>query len=756
MILMQFDPPKKGIWHDQPATRWEEGFVLGNGEMGAIVFGDPRHDRLIGNHADLFLPTSHQQPTPDLSDLLPKVRQLIETDGYQAAVDFQFKMATERGYQGLQMSDPFVPAFELAIDFHINNVAHYKRALNYQTGEALSCYLGDGEQIQTQTFVSRHDNLIIHRIRNFDGALNLTLSPQIYHNEALSGHFYYQDCQFKWHNKYRHKEGGYTVTAQLFTHHGKVTEEDDLLHVTGTKELIVVFRIDLSLMAPPIKQLTHDYQTLFSQHVVRHQSLFDRVQLHLKHDKDPSENFYTLMSDATNRETLPLTLVEKIYDAGRYMYIASAGHKTPNLQGIWSGDFQPAWSGDYTFDTNVQLSIAQALSGNLEEGLFGFFDLVESLLPDFKENAKRFFNSSGIVSSIHSSTHGHHIHWNKDWPLHYWTCGAGWLGHWFYQYYHYTGDIDFLRERTVPYLEEIIAFYQDFLTIDESGHYLFRPSYSAENGCGDNATQDIAVLKEVITNLITSYQVLGIKPDQIAILEKMKDQLPPYMINEEGAFKEWLTPNKGEAYNHRHFSHLYPIFQSREFTQETDPIWFNACQVAFDKRRRAWLESEEGDTTSTHGRMHSALLATQFHMPELVKEVMMMVLKNNCFFPSLMMSHYNQLEVFNVDGNGAFPQVIHEMLIDYHHDTLYLLQALPEEISAGELSGVKLPNQINVLQLNWDLEKKSLRVMLMSPVEQRLALRFPLFKQAKLHGELATEQCVDLVREQTVVLEFEL
>lgn len=182
------------------------------------------------------------------------------------------------------------------------------------------------------------------------------------------------------------------------------------------------------------------------------------------------------------------------------------------------------------------------------------------------------------MAAIHASNSGKHLHWNEDWPLHFWTCGAGWLAHWYFQYYRFTGDKIFLKEEAIPFLKEIVLFYEDFLIEDEDGTYRFTPSYSAENGCADNATQDIAVAKEVLTNLMIAHDILSMDSPERTKWQQMLQKLPAYQINEDGALKEWLTPGKEENYNHRHFSHLYPVFQSREFNEITDPKMWRAAK----------------------------------------------------------------------------------------------------------------------------------------------------------------------------------
>ncbi|SEO52579.1 Glycosyl hydrolase family 65, N-terminal domain [Amphibacillus marinus] len=758
MTTLKLNKPAKGIWHDQPAAKWEEGFVAGNGKQGLIVLGDPCNEVLIGNHAKLFLPMGNQFSVPQVKDHLPELREIINQKGYQAALEFHYQKAEENGYPGLTMSDPYHPAFHLSIKTGINHFTSYRRSLNYQTGEITTQFIGDGQRYQSQCFVSRADDIMVYHIKNADGLLDLMLAPEVYQVDQLDGHLTVnQDGVFQLNYAYTQAHGGYSVTAQVLAPDYAIESLAGAIRVTEVSECTIVLKItpELDQKKFIIKQSSYAYW--FARHRDIHQELFDRVRLSLTSDIERGKPFATLLSEAQAQETLSPVFIEKMYDAGRYMYLSCSGDATPNLQGIWSGTFHPAWSGDYTFDTNVQLSIAAALTGDLAEGLKGLFSLIKELLPGFKENAWNYYGCRGIMAAIHSSNRGQHLHWNVEWPLHFWTCGAGWLAHWYYQYYRFTGDLDFLKEEAVPFLEEIALFYQDFLTEDLDGYYRFSPSYSAENGCGDNATQDIAVAKEVLTNLIASYRILGVDTANIELYQKMLTKLPPYQINKDGALKEWLTPEKGENYNHRHFSHLYPIFQSREFTKESEPELFKAAETAFEKRLEAWLLNDDGDTTSTHGRMHTALCATQFHMPELIKEVIMLVIKNNCFFPSLMMSHYNNLEVFNVDGNGAFPQIVHEFLCDYHHDTLYLLQALPTDLSSGQLRGLKLADQLEVRLLTWDLAERKLSINIIAHDHDReLSVKLPLFKEACINDRPVASQTLQLVKNQVNQVEITL
>lgn len=753
----KYDLPLRGVWNQTPASKWEEAYLGGNGSQGVLQFGDPTHETIIGNHCRLYLPQGDSQQLPEMATDLPEVREIIRTEGYQAGLKFYYQQAQEKGYQGLTMSDPYHPGFHLHIDTPITDYHSYQKSINYQTGEIVTAYQEGQTHYQSKTFVSRTDDVIVYHLEASDGLLDCKLSLANYDNQGLNSTKHVSEDGIKAHYRYVHGEGGYDVVIRMIAPDALVTRALDKVHIQKTAKLTLIMKIIPYQKAEDrdqarldqVSQLDTSYRALFASHRIVHQDMFDRVKLNLVNNVERLRSIESLFEEASQRSSTPLALIEKIYDAGRYMYLSSAGELTPNLQGIWTGTFHPAWSGDFTFDTNVQLSIAAALSSNLTEGLAGYFRLIKELVPDFRENAQKYYGCRGIMSSAHSSNSGKHHHWNEDWPLHFWTCGAGWLGHWFYQYYLHTGDTHFLAEEAVPYLEEVALFYQDFLVKDIDGTYRFTPSYSAENGCGDNATQDIAVAKEVLSNLIESYRILEIESIKPKQWQEILDNLPSYQINEDGALKEWQSPRQ-ENYNHRHFSHLYPIFQSREFTEVTEPVLWQASKVAFDKRQEAWLKSDDGNTTSTHGRMHAALCATQFHTPELINDVFTMLIKNNCFFPSLMMSHYDNLEVFNVDGNGAFPQVIHEMLVDYHNKTLSLLGALPAQIPEGEICGVRLANQIEVVRLEWDLPKQKMHVELTSKIKQTVQVKFPLYPNATITEATGCE----MKRDEKVVTMF--
>ena len=294
-----------------------------------------------------------------------------------------------------------------------------------------------------------------------------------------------------------------------------------------------------------------------------------------------------LLDIAQRENRLPAALMEKMYDAGRYMFICSAGELMPNLQGIWTGSWTPAWSGDFTLDTNVQSAMTSACSANLPELMQGYFRLIESFYPEWRLNAKRIYGCRGYFSNARASNTCLLLHWG-GWEGVFWTSGSGWLASFFTDYAAYTGDREFLARRCVPLLKEISAFYEDFLTeTDKDGHVVFIPSYNPETGCGINATMDIAVAREVLSKLIAACRELKIEQENLPKWEALLAKLPPYPISDQGELAEW--PGGGVSAGHRHHSQLYPCFQSLDPLLETDATLWKAAQATRpheDRRER--------------------------------------------------------------------------------------------------------------------------------------------------------------------------
>ncbi len=269
----------------------------------------------------------------------------------------------------------------------------------------------------------------------------------------------------------------------------------------------------------------------------------------------------------------------------------------------------------------------------------------------------------------------------------------------FYEWYQISGDDEFFINRVLPIMKEISLFYEDFLTeYNDDGTFMFIPSYSPENTpkisselqnkgwqpsqASINATMDVAAAKELYTTLIATCQELGIEQENIPKWTEMLSKMPDYLINEEGALKEWIHPNLDDEYNHRHISHLYPVWPGHEVNPEETPEWFEASKVALEMRGR--------ENYSAHGVVHCALVAARQKNAERVVDNLKLLLQDgNYVHSSLVTSHNPNRDIYNVDANCSLPTLVIEMLAYTTPGLIELLPALPSEISKGQITGIR-------------------------------------------------------------------
>ena len=769
--------PERCAASTRPAREWEFGLVSGNGRMGALVYGDPAHEAIVACHCRLYLPLGSREIVPDLAGYLPELRKIIREKGYDAALNFYFGKAREQGFPGLIWTDPFHPGFFLTIDMPPNGrVRDYIRIEDFATGEVDVRWRDDSGPWRRRLFVSRTDNVIVLSITGpSGGSVSCTLRAEDVGEAKIQSERNIENGYVTYHNVYRNGKGGYDAALRVIAPHGGAIDFDDTtVRLVRADEVLVIMQIvpwktplpksqseafsgssdhpdfaeqhvEAYTPAPPpadssvvsfrtadesrallpqmksyLAELPADYRTLFAPHAQTHGELFNRVTLDLCGGTDRQRTSEDLLEIAAADKHLPPALLEKIYDAGRYVFICSAGELPPNLQGIWTGTWTPAWSGDFTTDTNLQLALKHGLSGNLAELMEGYFRLIEDAVADFRLNARRYYGCRGLLAPTRMSNNGLMLHWGS-WNGIWWTAGAGWLVRFFYDYFLHTGDRDFLTRRVVPLLKEVALFYEDFLVPDENGRaFEFIPSYSPESSDGITSTMDVMVAKEVVTSLIESCERLGVEEESIPGWRAMLAKMPGYRINADGALAAWVPEGYGEWYAHRHLSHLHSVYEAAgELTPDRNPELWKAAQQA------TRLRINSGGEQSTHGRMHMGLAAAYLGMAEEAYDRLRIMATTKSMYPSLICSHEPHQRIFNTDGNGAMPEIVNRMLVGALPGELNLLPALPKAMSRGSISGILVREQIRVDRLEWDRSAGKLRLELTSGKEQTVMLLVP-------------------------------
>jgi len=752
-------PSRYQLTSSQPAERWEEALLTGNGNMGAMMFGRPYDETIVVNHCQLYLPKGSLEIVQDFSEFMPAFKQA----GLKAGVDgpaVVHSMMQDRTTQKIVPTDPFHPAFLLSLK--MNNPGDrpraYQRTQNLMNGEVSVCWSDRQGDWQRALFVSRPENVVVLQIRGPKGKVNCELSLGIEH-DLVQPEIKATDGWLSAHTTYTKGKGGYDSLLRVINTGGEMTCVDGTVQVSNADQMLVLMQVCpwkapllpeqseawaysakhpdfasgyrthfMADMKRNLQRATQSYAHLLAPHARAHAELFNRVSLDLKADTGRGNASEALLKEAVQQQTMSPALMERMYDACRYLTICSTGARPANLQGIWTGTWKPAWSGDYTLDSNLQLEVQSLLSCNMPELMASYFDLVESWLPDCRLNARKFYGCRGVMSNARASNTCLLLHWDP-WPGEQAVSCLGWLAHFFYDYYLFTGDTLFLAERVVPLLEEVALFYEDLLagTEDETGHYRFFISYSPEHRLHANATFDIAVAKAMLTYLIEASKVIDLKPDKMARWQTMLDKMPPYVINKAGELQEWAWSGTVEDYNQRHHSHLLPLYQFNEFDPTKTPILWQASARAFEQKVTHWLHNTKNSNSShiTHGMANQGQCAARLGRGDIVHEVLSRFATKQYLYPSFMMSYWPGLKGFGMDPVGTLPDIVNNSLIHAWGGTVDLLPALPEAWPVGSIQGVLVRGQLRIDRLAWDKPAGSLDLELSSGRSQQLTLRLP-------------------------------
>jgi len=329
------------------------------------------------------------------------------------------------------------------------------------------------------------------------------------------------------------------------------------------------------------------------------------------------------------------------------------------------------------------------------------------------------------------------------------TEAAGWLASFYYDYYLFTGDKEFLEKRAIPFIKEVALFYEDFIVKDKNGKNMFLPSESPENQPADmvwfnpetkrnesiriqiNSTMAIAISKEIFTNLIAVCELLGIEKDGVTRWKKMVADMPEYQINEDGAMREWLHPDFNDNYEHRHESHVYPVFPGHEVTLETNPEIYEACRIAIEKRKTIGLKAQTGWSLA-----HMANVYARLGQGDKAKDALD-ILTRCCLGQNLFTYHndwrymgvtgsglWGKSAPFQIDANLGITSATYEMLCGSNATMLRILPALPSDWKTGSFHDMLTRTGVRVSTV-WDMEKKEINIKLKAERDTRFHIKFP-------------------------------
>ncbi|MEU2322848.1 glycosyl hydrolase family 95 catalytic domain-containing protein [Streptomyces althioticus] len=679
--------PVHGTWEPRPAARWEDAFLCGNGRHGALVLGDPDDDRTVVTHHTLVRPNDdaggrHRLP-PLLAGQLPDVQDRLLSGDLTAAEDF----TDERPLQWVR---PFHPAFQVRLRHHEGaaDLTGYRREVAFATGETTTRHDGRTSRV----FVSRADDVIVQHVTGRDLTLRLSLDHRlpnapdtlrVGHGAVLTA----EGALLSLRVRYPGSDLAYTGVTVAAVTGGRTELAPPGVRITGAQSVLLLTRVlrhtgeaDAAAEGRALRDLlTTDgpaYDTLLARHLALHRTAYERVTLDL--DGDPAER--ALPGSALLARPRGTALLERLFAAGRYHLLSSGGLFPPRLTGLWTGDWDTAWSGAFTLDANLNLQTASAAAAALPEVTEALAGFVQGQLPHWRDNARAVFGARGVVAPAHTDGEsGHSYHFSREYPLHLWTAGADWLLKALVDHDETYGARD---PRTAGVLAEVADFYEDFLTrTGPDGFLVVVPSYSPENrpangGWGVlNAAMDLSAARHAL------YTAAAYHPDRADRLRALAARLPPHRVNADGALAEWAWPGLEDTYDHRHLSHLYGVWPLDEITPYATP------DLAEAARRALELRGPEND--SAHGHLHHALIAARLRDGKRVADALGRVLDGDFFHDSLMSAHYPRRNVYNADAAHTLPAVLIEALVQSAPDRLVLLPAPLPALPSGRLTGIR-------------------------------------------------------------------
>lgn len=708
-------------WSAQPATKWEDAFVTGNGRHGAMVMGQPQDERITCVHEELFIRGwDHRKETvPQTAYLMPEVRRLIaEGKNNEASALIAKEADRQLVAMGARQRWPLIPhpAFDVRIQ-HLDKQAvtnnQYRRQLDLETGEA-SVFNNGNNGIKESIFSSRKHNINVIRLKaskkekiNILLGLEETAGRRGKHFEHnldsafLSVESKAEPGWLTYRAVYANNPAAYEGVSRVTLRGGKMTQQGKQLKIENADEVLILIRItpladrnksEEEKVRLELAKLSENYEVLLAPHSQEHGNMFRRMQLDLGRASDwkaiPTEQMLTTV----NKEGINPFFMEQMHAMGRYLLIASSGKYPPPLQGIWGGGWKPAWIGGFVWDSNINLAISAASMSNLPECAESYGNYVENLLPGWRLNAKNYLGCRGfIVAHYNDPENGYLTHFGESFPWMSWAGGAGWNIRPLYEHAMLNGDNKTLKDKVLPLYREMADFYEDFLVMGSDSLFHVTPSISPENAPNNNdtwfsrdATMDIAIAREVFTILMDMGKQFNLPKKETDKWRYYLERLPSYRINSDGALAEWIDPNYPDVYDHRHLSHLYPVFPGSQLGKNKgDQQLIAAAKVALDKRY-------EFDTESAHGLLHVALQAVRLGDMNKIVNNLDRFSRRQYVYNGLVTSHDPNHHIYNLDASLSLPRLFMEMLAYTEPGKVELLPAWPKEYADGQLKGMRV------------------------------------------------------------------
>lgn len=747
LVLAAVADPRMEIHSDMPASKWEDAMVTGNGMTGAMVYGGQPDETMIFTSHKLLLPGNGRDPIPDMSDMLAPMREkMLEPNGIGEGWMLYWEEWKKRSGGGMFWTQQFHPGYEMKIDQQGSYPVRYRRTTRFTTGEVVvEAEDGYGTWVR-ETFASRAQDIVVTRMRAPAGR-NLDLTLSVGHCERAPDNVKGSAISEKgWiafraiYPERKGEQGGYEGwtrvvikgdRSRMSTGRGRLSIQraSEVLLITGLDRYRADYKEwEKGALKDRLAAVEPDYDKLLAEHVAIQKPMFERVTFDLGvSDPDRARSTEQMLHDEiADKQKLDKGLLERLFYVGRYLFIASSGkHYAPRLSGMFIGRWGAAWAGDYTLDANANMAVMGGNIGNLPECMRGYQAIIERTLPQWRDGAKKLYGMRGILGPVRIDGEVAVPHHFSDYHAHPTATGLGpWIIYPLWEQYEVTGDKEFLRETVYPLMREQMDFYEDFLTIrDENGKVIFVPSNSPENAwrgvkprtsASINSTMDISAARQLMTNLLKAEEILGLPQSESA--KKLLADLPPYLVNGDGALQEWSWPGHGEYYPHRHSSHMYVVWPGHDVHLE-DPETRDLVPAV-----RQALVKRDHSIIQAHDFIQRAIGWIRVKDGKEFHKILKFTLENNYLYSSLCTAHNREHDIYNYDYILSLPGMLMETAVFSRPGFIELLPALPAGMEKGEFKGMLSRSQCRIDSISWDTGAKQVVCELTSQIDQTITL----------------------------------